>query len=109
MVSPGMISSCVTPLRPAHFWWSADACLVLNSQVQNQISQYHLLISSKDGQVQCLTEENFKTLTGKKTVKFNPFDYLQKGNSLDLSQAPMQYWERQKNYHNDAIGRENHA
>ena len=45
----------------------------------SQISRYHLLLSSKYCRVKRLAEEKLKWFARNKSLKFNPFDYLQKG------------------------------
>ena len=62
----------------------------------SQISRYHLLLSSKDGRVKRLAEEKLKRFARNKSLKFNPFDYLQKGTIVSTSSQPKTILEMAK-------------
>ena len=62
----------------------------------SQISRYHLLLSSKDGRVKLLAEEKLKWFARNKSLKFDPFDYLQKGTIVSTSSQPKTILEMAK-------------
>ena len=107
VVSLSSISRCVSSLPSTHFWRLAISSLYKCSQ----ISRYHLLLSSKDGRVKRLAEEKLKCFARNKSLKFNPFDYLQKGTIVSTSSQPKTILEMAKRLSrsDDIKARESHT